>query len=207
MAESSSNSTLNLETLAERLESIESLLFALHSNSPYLEDEPFEGPESEEETAIESASLRNFIDGLGLKYFTGSEVTSYFRRKCGNTRNSEPPSNLWNNLARTLKVLDKLRSDLGVPIRITSSYRNKPYNQSPCVGGVANSHHCFARAIDFVAYGGKPAQWGAKLKGYWGKTFNIPGIGNYVFHGGIGIYTGKNFVHLDTRGWDTIWYG
>ena len=90
MAESSSSSTLNLETLAERLESIESLLLALYSNAPYLESEPFEGPESEDALPIESAALdlENYIDGLGLRYFKGRELTPYWSRRCGNTRNS-----------------------------------------------------------------------------------------------------------------------
>jgi uncharacterized protein YcbK (DUF882 family) len=101
--------------------------------------------------------------------------------------------------------LDKLRSDLGVPIIITSSYRNVPYNAA--IGGVSNSHHCFARAIDFVAHGaGSSKHWGAKIKTYRGKTFNLPGVGNFVFHGGVGIYYASDFVHVDTRGTDVDWY-
>ncbi|MGK7934088.1 MAG: YcbK family protein [Microcystaceae cyanobacterium] len=208
MTYSVSESSVSLENLAERLENIESLLISLHSNAPYMEDEPFEGesPEGEQQSVVEevetsviepvASNVTEFIDSLGLRYFTGSEVSAYFSRRRGNARNSAPPRHLWNNLARTLKVLDKLRSDLGVPIIITSSYRNEPYNKA--VGGVPNSHHCFARAIDFVARGGTPDRWGNKLIQYQQQG---------IFRGGIGIYRSRNFVHVDTRGWNTVWYG
>jgi len=204
MNDTQEQSSLNLEILAERLENIESLLFALHSNAAHLENEPFEVVETEE-VVLQSltSQLENYIDGLGLQYFKGRELTPYWNRTCGNTRNSVPPQNLWPNLARTLTVLNKLRSDLGVPIVITSSYRDPDYNA--CVGGVPGSEHTKALALDFVARGGTPAQWAAKLSSYRGRTFNIPGIGNYVFHGGIGTYPSRNFVHVDTRGTDVNW--
>jgi hypothetical protein len=201
-------SPVSLESLAERLESIESLLIALHSNAPYIEAESFEGesPEGEQQSVVEevetsviepvASNVTEFVDSLGLRYFTGNEVSAYFRRCRGRICNSAPPRKYWNNLGRTLKVLDKLRSDLGVPIIITSSYRDSDYNGA--VGGVPNSHHCFARAIDFVARGGTPDQWGNKLIRYQQQG---------VFRGGIGIYRSRNFVHVDTRGWNTVWYG
>jgi N-acetylmuramoyl-L-alanine amidase len=150
-----------------------------------------------------ASDLENFIDGLGLRYFKGSELTPYWSKTRGNARNSAPPQNLWNNLARTLKVLDQLRSDLHVPITITSSYRDVDYNAA--VGGVTGSEHTKGLAIDFVARGGTSTQWGKKLKTYRGKTFSLPNIGSFVFHGGIGIYVSRNFVHLDTRGTDADW--
>lgn len=195
----------DLAALLERLESIESILFALHSNAAYLEQEPFEGIEGELAMESLASDLENFIDGLGLRHFKGRELTPYWSRTCGNVRNSEPSRTLWNNLARTLTVLDQLRSDLGVPIVITSSYRDPDYNI--CVGGVGDSQHSSGRAVDFVARGGNAAQWAAKLRSYRGRTFNIPGIGNYVFRGGIGTYSSRNFVHLDTRGTDVDWNG
>jgi N-acetylmuramoyl-L-alanine amidase len=200
MTDTQESLSLDLVSLAERLESIESLLFALHSNASYLEYEPFEQGLPLETLA---SDLENFIDGLGLQHFSGRELTPYWSKTRGNARNSAPPQNLWNNLARTLKVLDQLRSDLGVPITITSSYRDADYNAA--VGGVPNSEHTKGLAIDFVARGGNSTQWGNKLKTYRGRTFSLPSIGNFVFHGGIGIYVSRNFVHLDTRGTDANW--
>lgn len=203
MNDTQEKSSLNLETFAERLESIESLLLALHTNAPYIECEPFEvsDDEDDETSAIETTSLarqlESYIDGLGLTYFKGRELTPFWTRRCRNVSNSVPPQNLWKNVAPTLVVLDKLRSDLGVPIIITSSYRSHDYNR--CVGGVSNSQHLYFRAIDFVARGGTPDRWAAKLRSYRGRTFNVSGIGNYTFRGWVGVYS-QGFVHLDTRG-------
>jgi N-acetylmuramoyl-L-alanine amidase len=108
-------------------------------------------------------------------------------------------------LGRTLKVLDRLRSEIGHPITITSSYRDTDYNA--CIGGESNSQHSAGKALDFVARGGTPDQWGAKLKSYRGQTFTLPGVGSFVFRGGVGIYRSRNFVHLDTRGTDADWLG
>jgi hypothetical protein len=159
MTDTQENLLLDLASLAERLESIESLLFALHSNASYLEYEPFEQGLPLETLA---SDLENFIDGLGLQHFSGRELTPYWSKKRDNARNSAPPQNLWNNLARTLKILDQLRSDLGVPITVTSSYRDVDYNAA--VGGVTGSEHTKGLAIDFVARGGTSTQWGNKLK-------------------------------------------
>lgn len=205
MTENSTDYSCDLELIEERLKNIESLLFTLQSNAPYLELEPFEA--GEEGLPIENTGLENFIDGLGLRYFRGRELTPYWSRTCGSIRNSAPPQSLWNNLGRTLKVLDRLRDEIGHPIRITSSYRDPDYNASSCVGGEPNSQHSAGKALDFVAAGGTPDQWGAKLKSYRGQTFTLPGVGSFVFRGGVGIYQSRNFVHLDTRGTDADWFG
>ncbi|MDJ0745564.1 MAG: D-Ala-D-Ala carboxypeptidase family metallohydrolase [Xenococcaceae cyanobacterium MO_167.B27] len=196
--------------LTERLENIEATLFALQVNAASSASESFEGPETESESEIETRSLsvapslstelEAYIDGLGLRYFRGSELTPYWSRTCGNVRNSAPPRTLWNNIAPTLAVLDRLRDEIGAAISITSSYRDADYNA--CVGGVANSQHKKFTAIDFVARRGTPSSWAAKLRSYRGQQFTWNG-GNFEFHGGIGTYS--TFVHIDTRGWDANW--
>ena len=82
MNDTQEQSSLNLEILAERLENIESLLFALHSNAAYLENEPFEVVETEE-VVLQSltSQLENYIDGLGLQYFKGRELTFTSRQR------------------------------------------------------------------------------------------------------------------------------
>jgi hypothetical protein len=207
MNDTQEQSSLNLEILAKRLESIETSLFALQVNAALSELETFEGPGTEEDAIIQpvtlSSALETYIDGLGLQYFKGRELTPYWSRSCGNIRNSVPPQNLWTNIAPTLTVLNRLRRDLKGAITITSSYRDSDYNA--CVGGVSNSQHRFFMAVDFVAKTGTPAVWAAKLRSYRGQQFTIPGIGNYTFKGGIGTYS--SFVHLDTRGYNADWHG
>ncbi len=194
--------------LAERLENLEAALFALQVDAASSASESFEGPETEPGAEIESASLSTeleaYIDGLGLSYFSGSEFTPYWSRTCGNVRNSAPPRNLWNNIAPTLAVLDRLRGEIGAAISITSSYRDPDYNA--CVGGVANSQHKKFTAIDFVARRGTPSSWAAKLRHYRDQQFTNPHDGSsFSFRGGIGTY--RTFVHIDTRGWNADWTG
>jgi hypothetical protein len=193
-----------IEKLAERLENMETALFALQVNAASSESEPFEGPETEPVPGIEpaslSAELEAYIDGLGLQYFRGREFTPYWSRTCGNTRNSPPPSNLWQNIAPTLAVLNKLRGEIGAAIIITSSYRDPDYNA--CIRGDPNSQHKKFTAIDFVARRGGPSSWAAKLRSYRGQQFTWNG-GSFTFRGGIGVY--NTFVHIDTRGWDANW--
>lgn len=83
MNDTQEQSPLNWKTLTERLESIESLLFALYSNAHYMEYEPFEVPDDEdkETSGVKSVLLKqqleNYIDGLGLRYFKGRELTLF----------------------------------------------------------------------------------------------------------------------------------
>lgn len=50
--------------------------------------------------------------------------------------------NLGNNL------LDKIRENIGIPMTITSGYRNKKLNKA--VGGAVNSNHLYGYAADCV---------------------------------------------------------
>lgn len=204
MTNEQTNLNQAIEKLTERLEGIENILFALQVNAASSATESFEGPETEPGSVPEAASLSQeleaYIDGLGFRYFKGREFTPYWRRTCGNTRNSAPPRNLWKNIAPTLAVLDRLRGEIGAPIIITSSYRDTDYNA--CVNGVSNSQHKKFTAIDFVARRGTPSYWAAKLRGYRGQQFTWKG-GSFKFRGGIGTYA--SFVHVDTRGWDADW--
>jgi uncharacterized protein YcbK (DUF882 family) len=110
------------------------------------------------------------------------------------TDNTPPPKPLWPNAIELARVLDELRSRLNQPIVLTCIYRNEEHNAR--VGGVQGSQHCQFRAADFVAKGGSPSDWAAVLNQMRNEKF---------FQGGIGTYS--NFVHVDTRGWNTQWQG
>jgi uncharacterized protein YcbK (DUF882 family) len=150
--------------------------------------------------------LEQFIDRLGLRHFSGSEFTPYWSRSCSRNgvavRNKVPSDALWPNIIKTLIVLDELREELGVPIKLTSTYRAPVYNG--CIGGEPASFHMQFRAIDFVAQGKTPAQVAAKLRSWRGKSFALPGNGGaFTFAGGVGKY--PSFVHVDTRGYNADW--
>jgi len=47
-----------------------------------------------------------------------------------------------------VNVMDKIRTEYGMPIYITSGYRTPEHNKK--VGGVANSQHIYGEACDFT---------------------------------------------------------
>ncbi len=207
-----------LESLENHLRAIESLLLSTQGDQPEPE-EITEMPETESLEpesdlvleAVNVGTLNQFkarIDSwTGLPNFSGNEITKLLYNRCGGNgiQNTVPPSNVWNNIAPTLAVLQRLRSDLGTPINMTSVYRHPDYNT--CIGGVVNSFHSLRSdsksmtAIDFYANSGNPRQWTRKLRSYRGQTFTNPATGRtFIFRGGIGTY--GTFTHVDTRGYD-----
>lgn len=140
-----------------------------------------------------------FLEPLGLRYFTPSEVLFLGNGHggsgaCGGL-NGLPPRDLWPNVAPTITMLDEIRARLGVPIRVLSAYRNEAYNA--CISGAANSYHKRFKAIDFTASTGTPEIWrriAADIR-----------ASDSRYAGGIGKYISSNFVHIDTRGQNSDW--
>lgn len=52
-----------------------------------------------------------------------------------------------DNALKLCEILDKIRDNLGIPLHITSSYRDAAHNR--VVGGAPNSQHMLGQAIDF----------------------------------------------------------
>lgn len=160
---------------------------------------PAEGSTPEKE-------LEALIDSWKLPNFRGAEFTPYWSKVRDGVRNSMPPRELWSAIARTLAALQRLRTDLGAPISLTSTYRSTAYNA--VIGGEPNSYHTKFLAIDFTCSAGDPEEWGERLRSYRGKRFIDPATKKtFTFRGGVGIYSSRNFVHLDTRGYDSDWRG
>lgn len=154
--------------------------------------------------STKAKQLEEFIDGLGLPNFKGREFTSYWSRTKNGVRNSVPHESLWLKIVPTLVVLQRFRTEIGSSITLLSTYRSAAYNKA--IGGAAASFHMQFMAIDFDCQTGVAVDWASILRSYRGQNFQLPGIhGEYGFHGGIGVYIGRNFVHLDTRGSDSDW--
>lgn len=150
--------------------------------------------------------LEAFIDALKLPYFRGREFTPYWSRVYRDVQNSLPPNDLWPNIVPTLVVLNALRQHLNEPIVLTSTYRSPAYNKA--IGGAKNSFHQRFQAIDFSSGAGNPCTWAAVLKRFRKASFFNPYTGKqFAFQGGIGVYRSRNFVHLDTRGFEANWFG
>lgn len=76
------------------------------------------------------------------------------------------------------------------PVIVNSGYRHPTTNASE--GGVRNSLHTFAQAVDI------------RIDGV--STDSVTRFGQYLAGGGVGFYPDKNFTHLD-RGNVRYWRG
>ena len=135
----------------------------------------------------------NFVRGLGLRNITPRMVLAPHFKKRGYTTNSLPPKSQWKNMAATLKVLDRMSSEMSRPLNcILSAYRSPNYNRA--VGGKSRSLHMQNQALDIQFHGASPR--------------HVASVARYLrkkgkFAGGIGQY--NSFVHIDTRGYNADW--
>jgi len=109
--------------------------------------------------------------------------------------NTDPDPSLYPNVVPLVNVLDKIRKEVGAPIRLLSIYRSPDYNRD--VGGATSSRHMQFDAADFEVLGdgaGTPERWYRIAK-------KLRDQGE--FKGGIGVY--NTFVHVDTRGSNAFW--
>jgi N-acetylmuramoyl-L-alanine amidase len=199
-------------SLLERIERLEAIVFPEQFEFPEPEEGNEEGDLARDVSGASRApvsqerKLEQFIDGLGLRFFAGSEFTPYWSRARNGVRNGVPPESTWDDIVRTLVIMDKLRADLRSPIHVLSTYRSPDYNR--VIGGERNSWHTKFNAIDFTCGTASPARWSTILKSYRGQSFRNPVTGtDFTFRGGIGIYPNRSFVHIDTRGNDANWSG
>jgi len=152
-----------------------------------------------ESAGFDFGAFSAFIDGLGLRHFTATELLYMGGNNNSGScmdKNAPPPRALWDNIANTAQMLDEIRNRLGHPIRILSGYRSPAYNS--CVGGKPSSLHAKFNALDWTSTGGSSGQWHEIAKAVRAEN---PGR----FTGGIGRYKSKNFIHIDTRGSNANW--
>ena len=141
-------------------------------------------------------AFNEWFAAQGFRHFGPGEFTAYFARERKGVKNSPPPKRLWKNIVPTLRVVDELRAFFGKPCRILSSYRSPEYNRS--VGGASLSQHLEFNALD-IAFDGVSAKRVYELLLEWRKEGR--------FTGGLGYYPSSGFVHVDTRGRNTTWWG
>ena len=92
--------------------------------------------------------------------------------------------------SKLVKRLQELRDGIDKPIIVTSGYRCPAHNKE--VGGVNSSYHTKGLAVDITVDNMELEDLLIKAK--------------MVGFKGIGIYTLKNFLHLDL-GPERAWYG
>lgn len=134
----------------------------------------------------------HFLDNFSYRHIRTHEVIAPHIRTRNGVDNGLPPSSLWENIPKTLKVADEIRDRLGTPLSyITSAYRTPEYNEQ--CGGASRSFHTRNYALDLVYEAGSEAAFEVALQ------LRKEGF----FSGGIGFYSG--FIHIDTRGYDATW--
>ena len=93
-----------------------------------------------------------------------------------------------------VKYLQKIREHFKAPITITSAYRCSVHNSR--VGGAPGSRHSKGDAADIVVKGHSP-----KEVAQYCESIDIKGIGLYE------TAADGYFVHIDTRDYQSFWYG
>lgn len=108
-----------------------------------------------------------------IRYFTREE----FRCKCGGRYCSGFPAEPREQLVR---IADRLRKNLGVPITVVSGLRCPQHNAA--VGGVPDSQHMYGEAADIYAAGCSQAQVEAELDRIGGVRYHYPIDGSSNVH-------------------------
>ena len=170
--------------------------------------------------------FEQLIAAVRLQYFSAHELLVKVPTGTNDFPNPMPPVRLWDNIIPTAVVLDDLRQQLDAPVTLLSGYRSAAYNAH--VGGERFSAHQDFRALDFTAAAGTPREWADMLRQLRGKQYRVPlrlelvevnaplkpaGLNLhyegddtvFTFQGGIGVYTSKHFVHVDSRGYKADW--
>ena len=144
-----------------------------HAIAYGIEKKPDTSEPGGSQTNTGNAQTGTFWDDI--QYFTREE----FRCKCGgkycNGYPAEPDE-------RMVRIADKLRKNLGVPITIVSGLRCKTWNAIQ--GGVSNSQHMYGEAADIYAMGVSQSR----------VEVELDEIGGVRYHYAI---KGSNNVHFD----------
>lgn len=126
-------------------------------------------------------------------------LTPHFKMSEFNCKNGTPvPRYMKRELRKWCQTIgEPMRAKFG-PLTVHSGYRTYSYNAR--VGGVNNSFHIYTirkayPAVDFSCQRGTPDAW-ARLA-Y--KQLNG--------RGGVGVYPGQHFTHVDMRPLGTRWRG
>ncbi len=91
-----------------------------------------------------------------------------------------------------IAALQKLRDLAGAPITVISGYRCPKHNAA--VGGAKRSQHMLGKAADIVIKGLTPFE-----------TYRLAEKVEAFSNGGMGLYPGHGFVHVDVRGHKARW--
>lgn len=134
-----------------------------------------------------------YINSLKLHNISAQSVIAAHAKKRGNTWNVLPPKKWWTRMGYTLRVVDRISSTMGVPVKeVTSAYRSPAYN-ARCAGAKKRSWHQANVAVD--------VKFETRARNVTLAARNLRDRG--LFKGGVGSYS--TFTHVDTRGENVNW--
>lgn len=150
----------------------------------------------EEWVRLEGRNLKaytSYLNSLKLRNISAQDVISAHAKERGNVWNRLPPRQWWKRMGYTLQVIDRISSEMRVPVEeIVSAYRLPAYN-AKCAGAKRKSWHQANIAVD-VKF-----QTSARTVTTAARSLRDRGL----FKGGVGSYS--SFTHIDTRGTNVNW--
>ncbi len=145
---------------------------------------------------LEGRNLTNYvayINSLKLKNITAQQVIEAHAKERDNVWNRLPPRQWWTRMGYTLRVVDRVSSEMKVPVKeLVSAYRTPAYN-ARCRGAKSHSWHQSNVAVD--------VKFDTSARNVTASTRSLRDRG--LFKGGVGSYS--NFTHIDTRGENVNW--
>lgn len=150
----------------------------------------------EEWTKLEGSNITKYatyINSLKLKNISAQQVIEAHAKQRGKVWNRLPPREWWTRMGYTLRVVDRISSEMKVPVKeIVSAYRTHQYN-SCCRGAKSHSWHQANVAVD-VRFDTSARQVTTAARALRDRG---------LFKGGVGSYS--SFTHIDTRGENVNW--
>lgn len=135
----------------------------------------------------------NYLRSLKLKNIEPQSVLMAHAKQRGIVWNMLPPKQYWTRMGYTLRVVDRISSEMKTPVsEIVSAYRSPKYN-ARCWGAKKHSWHLANVAVD-VKFDTSPRNVATAT-----RTLRDRGL----FKGGVGRY--YSFTHIDTRGQNVNW--
>lgn len=133
-----------------------------------------------------------YLNTLGLRRISPSEVIASHAKSRGSVWNSLPPKAWWRRMGYTLRVVERIAYEMNVSrVEVISAYRSPGYN-SRC-GGKSGSWHQANVALD--------VRFPVRASLVTSTARELRNLG--LFKGGVGGY--RNFTHIDCRGQNINW--
>lgn len=135
----------------------------------------------------------NYLNSLKLRNISAQDVITAHAKERGSVWNMLPPRQWWSRMGYTLRVIDRVSSEMRTPVKeIVSAYRSPAYN-SRCGGARRQSWHQANVAVD--------VKFDTSARNVSSATRSLRDRG--LFKGGVGSYS--SFTHIDTRGQNVNW--